>query len=744
MYLDDAFSWVSHSRFFGNRAIYSGGAIELENSTYSIKECIIDGNYAERGAGIISNYSATIFMESTLVVSNFSNTNGGGISMVEGSLYAFNSIFWNNYGANGTDEEAQASSYGEPLHNFAYNSCVQGSSGESWNNQYGTWSVLNTEPRFVDLLGPDNIPGTGDEDYHLIATSPCIDAGTNFPYENETESDYDLNTRFIDDPYTVDTGDIYNEFGTALSAVIDIGPYEFVANEAGVPGDKIWINTGASLPEYTDSDNWAPETPIEGDRAILVYQTSIPFDWQDVMTSANVAHSQVMVAEGAFLFELEGNTFILDSDNGAEVEVGAFFNNINHPVEGSKLQFYNGTLVAERIKVHGEDYGVLWFDDDLVVKTASIEVEPGAQLFLNNSIFKLTPASDDVDMYVQGLISFKHADYGIEGSLSLVSVVEDETQSQSGLVNIIVRDYGQWPTFTGSVDLDGTLQLPTSGISDAAPGDSYVLLEAEDGFLGAFTCVVSGGFDDDRFVYTTIQDTTGNGQQLVLHVESTSNLLGFGDPQNTALSGNPADAELADMDGDGDVDLVISLPGVNQVVVLFNGGNDPTTGDWLGFSDGSVAISVGTTPAGLALGDIEGDAAIDIAVACTNSDEVWILENQYSSSGNFVTTAYDVSDHIPPELGDVNAEPVDVAIGNFVDGGGDDIAVANRGDGTILILGSTGLRSNPFGGGEPINVGMATSVDPIDVNSDKDLDSLAVGGKGDGTVAVVKDRKSVV
>ena len=38
IYLDDSPSYISHSRFFGNTAIYSGGAIELENSTYLINQ----------------------------------------------------------------------------------------------------------------------------------------------------------------------------------------------------------------------------------------------------------------------------------------------------------------------------------------------------------------------------------------------------------------------------------------------------------------------------------------------------------------------------------------------------------------------------------------------------------------------------------------------------------------------------------------------------------------------------------
>ncbi len=36
---------------------------------------------------------------------------------------------------------------------------------------------INVDPLFVDADGADNVPGTADDDLHLSASSPCIDAG---------------------------------------------------------------------------------------------------------------------------------------------------------------------------------------------------------------------------------------------------------------------------------------------------------------------------------------------------------------------------------------------------------------------------------------------------------------------------------------------------------------------------------------------------------------------------------------
>jgi hypothetical protein len=37
---------------------------------------------------------------------------------------------------------------------------------------------INADPMFLDPDGPDNVPGTEDDDLHLKSASPCIDIGT--------------------------------------------------------------------------------------------------------------------------------------------------------------------------------------------------------------------------------------------------------------------------------------------------------------------------------------------------------------------------------------------------------------------------------------------------------------------------------------------------------------------------------------------------------------------------------------
>ena len=104
-------------------------------------------------------------------------------------------------------------------------SCVDGG--------YGGTGNINANPLFVDPDGPDNIPGTKDDDLRLRSDSPCIDAGdnttvlpdyTDLDDDGDTQEpvpvDMDGNPRFVDDPDTEDTG-----HGTP--PIVDMGAYEY-------------------------------------------------------------------------------------------------------------------------------------------------------------------------------------------------------------------------------------------------------------------------------------------------------------------------------------------------------------------------------------------------------------------------------------------------------------------------------------------------------------------------------------
>ena len=75
------------------------------------------------------------------------------------------------------------------------------------------------------------------------------------------------------------------------------------------------------------------------------------------------------------------------------------------------------------------------------------------------------------------------------------------------------------------------------------------------------------------------------------------------------------DARLADLNGDGELDLVTNSQNYDRITVLMNSG-----GVWSPPAD----FDTGDGPNGMALGDLDGDGLLDLAVACYNADSVCV------------------------------------------------------------------------------------------------------------------------
>ncbi len=79
------------------------------------------------------------------------------------------------------------------------NSILWDGGDEIWNNDLSDFTIAfsnvqdlygSTDPLFIDPNGPDNIPGTEDDNLHLLPYSPCIDAGDpTGDYTNQTDID---------------------------------------------------------------------------------------------------------------------------------------------------------------------------------------------------------------------------------------------------------------------------------------------------------------------------------------------------------------------------------------------------------------------------------------------------------------------------------------------------------------------------------------------------------------------------
>jgi len=272
----------------------------------------------------------------------------------------------------------------------------------------------------------------------------------------------------------------------------------------------------------------------------------------------------------------------------------------------------------------------------------------------------------------------------------------------SGNLGLAVADYGTLSvsTFQGdghgrftqstasifSGDSPGTVGVGDflgNGYSDLAIANALGNLNVERGYgdgafnplpapedsLNGVASVVVGDFNNDGKLDLAI--TANINQSLVLVY------LGNGDGTFTlapnspfTAGGGPTALVAADLNGDGTLDLAVVNEEDNTVSIL------------LGNGDGSFApapgspITVGSGPDAIAVGDLNSDGHLDLAIANTGENTVTILLG--NGDGTFSPAA---SSPIT-----VGSGPISIAIADFNSSGRLGLAVANLNDNTISIL----------------------------------------------------------
>ncbi len=145
-----------------------------------------------------------------------------------------------------------------------------------------------------------------------------------------------------------------------------------------------------------------------------------------------------------------------------------------------------------------------------------------------------------------------------------------------------------------------------------------------------------------------------------------------------ATGTSPYGVAIGDLDGDGKPDLLVINYGSNAVSVFRN---TSTSGS---ITSGSFATKVdfttGTNPFAVATGDVDGDGKLDVVVANSNSNTISVFRNTSSPGSVSFAAKVDFT---------TGNSPASVAIGDVDADGKPDIIVANYGSSTVSVLKNT-------------------------------------------------------
>ena len=215
----------------------------------------------------------------------------------------------------------------------------------------------------------------------------------------------------------------------------------------------------------------------------------------------------------------------------------------------------------------------------------------------------------------------------------------------------------------------------------------------------------------------------------VFRNSSTSGVVSFLSKVDFGTGPSPYSVGIGDLDSDGKPDLAVANNGDNTVSVFKN----TSTSGGVSFA-AKVDFSAGSGPVSISIGDIDGDAKPDLAVANNSGSSTSVFRNTSTTgiidAGSFASRV-DFSAGGAPQI---------VSIGDVGGDGKPDLAVANFLDNSVSVLRNTSVPGSvSFAAKVDLGTaGQASSVNIGDLDGDGKPE-IAAGNYNGASVSVFRN-----
>jgi len=207
---------IANCTINGNTAPWGGGGILCWGGNSTITSCEISGNLAEGeyayGGGVLCCGPWSLEITNTTITGNQAEW-GGAMFSWGANLVMSNSTLAGNLSPNGGALACDSYQQLNPSSVELSNCILWDTGAEIWNNDNsaititysdvrGSWpgeGNIDADPCFTEPGYWDSNAVWVDGDYHLLAGSPCIDAGDANYVAGPNETDLDSNPRVIND-----------------------------------------------------------------------------------------------------------------------------------------------------------------------------------------------------------------------------------------------------------------------------------------------------------------------------------------------------------------------------------------------------------------------------------------------------------------------------------------------------------------------------------------------------------------